>query len=211
LADDDEVQIEPPSAKANKGKDKEIEYHNKPDIKVKTFEHNNLSNAVYSNYSGNPSNLGDKGKTPQELNPNRYESSHDFYNYHIESNAPFQSISQFEYWCKKLDCKVPDHDYYDGIVKMRPENPYGCTYAPRPTLNYASNSRSRLGGINNINNRRGGKRLRQHLNVTNTTPTESQNDQSQQPTQEQLEPLAPNWYETKDEYEQIYYYNKYIM
>jgi hypothetical protein len=130
----------------------------------------------------------------------------------MESNAIFQSISQFEYWCKKLDCKVPDPDYYDGIVKMRPDNPYGCTYAPRPTfnINYVSNSRSRLGGINN---KRVGKRSRS--SIVKTTPAEAQKDQSQQqqqqPPQEQLEPLAPNWYETKDEYGQVYYYNKYTL
>ncbi|CAG8480582.1 12027_t:CDS:10 [Funneliformis caledonium] len=194
LADDDEVQIETPS-RANKGKSKDSERDvkfNNPDVKIRTIERSNLNHSSYTSF---PGSACDKAKTPQELNPNRYESSHDFYNRHMESNSPFQSFSQFEYWCKTLDCKVPAHDYYDGIVKMRPDNPYGCTYAPRPTLN-------------NNYNRRGGKRLR-------PTPTESQNEQSQkqqqQPSQEQLEPLAPNWYETKDEYGQVYYYNKYTL
>jgi len=195
LADDDEVQIETPSSRTNKDR----ENSNKDDYKGKPTERNNFS---YTNYnSGLANNSSDKSKIPQDLNPNRYESSRDFYNRYMDSNAIFQSISQFEYWCKKLGCKVPAPDYYDGIVKMRPDNPYGCTYAPRPVnTNYTSNSRPRLGI-----SRRFGKR--NHSIVNKTTSTEEQKEQSQ----EQLEPLAPNWYETKDENGKVYYYNKYTL
>ncbi|EXX61939.1 Set2p [Rhizophagus irregularis DAOM 197198w] len=208
LADDDEVQIETPSVKTNR--DRESFNQNKDDLKGKPIERNNLGHTNYTNnISGLANNSSDKGRTPQDLNPNRYESSHDFYNRYMDSNAIFQSISQFEYWCKTLGCKVPSPDYYDGIVKMRPDNPYGCTYAPRPTfnMNYVSNSRSRLSGINN----RRFVKPRNHSMATKTTSTEEQKDQSQQPPQEQLEPLAPNWYETKDEYGKVYYYNKYTL
>ena len=215
MADDDEVLIETPSTKANKGK--EVDRNVISNNQGKSAERNFFSHKSHTNNSGHSGPSGneiDKIKTPRDLNPNRYESSHDFYNRYMDSNAIFQSISQFDYWCKKLDCKVPAPDYYDGIVKMRPDNPYGCTYAPRPTfnINYVSNSRSRLGGINN---RRVGKRSR-HSIVSKTTPVEEK-DQSQQPNpsqeppQEKLEPLAPNWYETKDDYGKVYYYNKYTL
>lgn len=198
--------METPSVKSNK--DKESFNQNKTDLKGKPVERNNLGHTNYTNNSGlTNNNSNDKGKTPQDLNPNRYESSHDFYSRYMDSNAIFQSISQFEYWCNKLGCKIPAADYYDGVVKMRPDNPYGCTYAPRPTfnMNYVSNSRSRLN-----NNRRFAK-PRNHSIASKTTSSEEQKDQSQQSPKEQLEPLAPNWYETKDEYGKVYYYNKYTL